>query len=1662
MKNKNAVKKKILIILAVIIFLVFLYSLMFVIRSGKQDITVSTTTNFYSGSNLEALVDVTKKKTSEHIKSDIIVELLNNDDKKVKGVKNKYKLEEDKQAEISLKLPEELESGKYILKVTSKSGILKDVCKVPINVTKGKDSETVISLDKGIYKPGDEIAYRALILSKKDNTPVLTEATINIFDGNNNKVYSENVTTSEFGIVSGKFKLSDTVNSGTYKLTVSTPSAEVTKEFKVNPYVTPKFEIDIATDKEIYTIGEKANITVNAKYFFGEPVTNATVSGILDGEEFAGLTNESGTFTKEVEVKEAGTHVVKLSVVDSSNYFIETSKSYVGATDIFEIEILPEYGNIVQGIDNDIYLITKSADSKPVKTYMEVKLGNITREVVTDEKGVGKVTLTSSDIQNIRKAEKIEVTAEDMSGQKVNKSENIDIEVSTGTIVKTDKIKYNENENINVSLAAMTDYEQIHNLYIFKNKELIKTISFEGDKIDFNLDGISGLIDICTDANYYRHRYYKNNKFNEKTIFIKPSKNLKINIETEKDTYQPKENLNIKFDVSDEKNEKTDAALLVSILDEAVLSLAENDLSIDNLKIALGDIKLSDGITAADLYTMILDDSNETALNSILLKQNNKCIENITTNTSYNDKEDYYVIAMIISAALLIGIVFKYFCDKYEKFKKITASLGIATIDICAIFLIVAVYFGESIVNIFYELDIESIFHRVYISYWLTIAVCAVSSIVLYTLILYKQKNYMFTLIFELTICPAIIAIVIGILTEITGLTALPIIITLILLLLLCMLSVISRTRELNKFWNFIKENILIFAKAIFFWGATFIVSAACDSIVGFLIVLLVYVLYEKFVLKKTDTKMREGKIILNITGNELIGVFCGIIFILMIITFLDSISRFSSKVTITDSISHIDEEYPLNFSNTESDMLAIDTAKGNANTGSTLSESIIPSNIFGSDVKEEIQKQDISSEEKEIKVEENVRNVFLESLAFVPEIVTKDGKASYDTKISDNITTWSIQTVGNSKDGKLGFSSKNFKVFKEFFVDFSLPTNTVVTDNISIPVTVYNYTEKPLDVELNVVSNEWSKIGEYQKLVNVPANSTQMVYVPLEIIKSGYNSLRIESKSGNISDIVEKKLNVSINGLQKEEVISSGSTEKKIDQDILFREKAIEKTQKIKVKLYPSTISQIIENMDEILQMPTGCFEQVSSSLYPDLLALKYLKDNNLNSPKIEEKALEYINAGYQKLLTYEVKGQKGGYSLYGRSPAEPVITAFGLMEMNDLSEVYSVDENIILNMKEYLFSEQKGDGSFDYVSTYIGGTSSDSDLAMNAYIIWALSEVCPEDKRLEKSIKYLEKKLDSVEDNYSLALIANVFSNTKNDKTNDVIKRLMKEVKTIDNDSAYISSSVKGYLGCYGRLQDIQATALTSIVLTKEKSNDKTNKALINYIIECKDENGTWHNTQSTVLGLKALNDFNTGNDIKNQTITVTLNGNSKEIKVEENTLDLYEIEFEDVEVENKISISLEKGKVCYEIIKEYYETYEQAEAEQMLKSSGKIVVNQTINQEVNVNDIISQKFELTNLSENDISNAIIRLNIPQGCAVLEDSLLQLEYENKIEKYEYNYNTIDLYLRNFEANEKLDFKVNYRTGYPEKITGAAINVYDYYNPEMKGFGKPVEITVK
>src|SRR5262249_26852399 len=159
----------------------------------------------------------------------------------------------------------------------------------------------------------------------------------------------------------------------------------------------------------------------------------------------------------------------------------------------------------------------------------------------------------------------------------------------------------------------------------------------------------------------------------------------------------------------------------------------------------------------------------------------------------------------------------------------------------------------------------------------------------------------------------------------------------------------------------------------------------------------------------------------------------------------------------------------------------------------------------------------------------------------------------------------------------------------------------------------------------------------------------------------------------------------------REQTVAFNGRLEGSVEHAVDFPATSVADASKVFVRLYPGALSQVIEGMDGILRMPGGCFEQTSSSTYPNVLALDYMKRTKKITPEIRAKAESYIASGYQRLLTFEVPG--GGFSWFGQAPANKILTAYGLMEFSDMSKVYDVDPRLIQRTQQWLASQQQPD---------------------------------------------------------------------------------------------------------------------------------------------------------------------------------------------------------------------------------------------------------------------------------------------------------------------------------------------------------------------------------
>src|SRR5262249_54030557 len=135
---------------------------------------------------------------------------------------------------------------------------------------------------------------------------------------------------------------------------------------------------------------------------------------------------------------------------------------------------------------------------------------------------------------------------------------------------------------------------------------------------------------------------------------------------------------------------------------------------------------------------------------------------------------------------------------------------------------------------------------------------------------------------------------------------------------------------------------------------------------------------------------------------------------------------------------------------------------------------------------------------------------------------------------------------------------------------------------------------------------------------------------------------------------------------------------------------------------------------------------EQTSSSAYPNILVADYVKKARVASPQLLLKAEQYLNVGYQKLLTFERPG--GGFDWWGNGPPLVWLSAYGLQEFNDMAKVYPIDRSVIDRTQKWLMSKQDPkDGTWSDIGATHGETiaaKGNPKLLLTSYVTWSLAD--------------------------------------------------------------------------------------------------------------------------------------------------------------------------------------------------------------------------------------------------------------------------------------------------------------------------------------------------
>ncbi|MBY0522870.1 MAG: hypothetical protein K2R98_05710 [Gemmataceae bacterium] len=138
--------------------------------------------------------------------------------------------------------------------------------------------------DRPVYRPEQKVNYKFWVRHAKydeADTSSFAKKAFNVYIHNpkGEKIHEQAFTTDDYGGLTGEFTLPTAATLGMYSIQVGTDPRHIIGHtvVRVEEYKKPEYEVTVEAPKQPVRLGETVTATIQAKYYFGAPVTRGKV-----------------------------------------------------------------------------------------------------------------------------------------------------------------------------------------------------------------------------------------------------------------------------------------------------------------------------------------------------------------------------------------------------------------------------------------------------------------------------------------------------------------------------------------------------------------------------------------------------------------------------------------------------------------------------------------------------------------------------------------------------------------------------------------------------------------------------------------------------------------------------------------------------------------------------------------------------------------------------------------------------------------------------------------------------------------------------------------------------------------------------------------------------------------------------------------------------------------------------------------------------------------------------------------------------------------------------------------------------------------------------------------------------------------------------------------
>ncbi len=474
--------------------------------------------------------------------------------------------------------------------------------------------------------------------------------------------------------------------------------------------------------------------------------------------------------------------------------------------------------------------------------------------------------------------------------------------------------------------------------------------------------------------------------------------------------------------------------------------------------------------------------------------------------------------------------------------------------------------------------------------------------------------------------------------------------------------------------------------------------------------------------------------------------------------------------------------------------------------------------------------------------VQPTIRKEFKDTAFWQPSVVTgRDGRATVNVKLPDNLTTWRATARAVTADTKVGLARQKVISRKDVIMRLETPRFFTQGDTVTLSGIVHNYLKENKSTQISLSISGARLLSPAQQTVTIPKQGEHRIDWQISAPQTGAVTLLAKALTNTESDAVELALDVVPRGLHEVKSERWTTDDENAQQEFTINLPANTdlNSRKLRIEASPSIAATLFGALDYLTSYPYGCTEQTMSSFLPNIIVSQTLKEFNSTSIRNSNDLKYKVERGRDRL--YAFQHEDGGWGWWKSDDTDPFMTAYVIDGLSLAKQAgYEIDEGRLARGRERL-------------QAMIDAPESSKDPDTRALMIYALAESGGVESRYVEKLYAERNNLQP----YGRALLALTLSLAKMDQRAQEVAAEIERSASSDGRSAHWEWRHEPRLD-FSDYDQTESTALSLKALARIKPDSPLLPQVARWLVTDRDNGWYWNSTKDTALAISGLIEY------------------------------------------------------------------------------------------------------------------------------------------------------------------------------------------------------------